>query len=365
MPKKIVLVTRDAAPSRCFKRLEPVLRERGFDVVLFIGDGKPLAETMDEIGFAASHASVVVLGMSSSAELARPEIAAGEAAKRAGVPYGFYGDVSRCWGRARSGAWFEGLASGAAFYFGVTQEDTDTAREVFPSAKLIGTGNPLREEMAFPHFTREEVRAKLNIAPEEKLVLVPGGKFAAGNLSMWAMIMDSLASLTNYDLRFQLVLAIHPGDRTPYALDAASKKEMVLYDELLSCSPIPARIINKDILTASDIVSGADIVVEWGSSIGIEGAYQNVPVISLGLEILRRRLERASDVRIPEAVNAGLSELVSADTNKLADTIQRLLTPDGFAPMRERQQKLCPKPAERGAALRKIADAIEDLTKEA
>lgn len=360
MNRKAVLVGRDAAPSGCFKRLEPILKERGFDVSLIVGEGKPLTKTTEEIALTASHASVLLLGMSSSFELAQPEIVAGNAARNAGVPYGFYGDVPRCWARARKGAWFEELASDAVFYCGVTQADADAAREVFPKAQLIGTGNPLREEMAFPRFIREEVRAQLNVAPEEKLVLAPGGKFAAGNMASWVVVMDALSLLAGDGKRFQLVLTTHPGDRIPHAIDAATQKEMKLYEELVSFSPVPARIVG-DVLTTSDMVPGADIIVEFGSSIGIEGAYQNVPVVSLGFEILFRRLEQVSGTRTLEAVGDEISELVVADISKLAETIRGLLTEEGFARMRARQQELCPKPTERGAALRKIADAIMQI----
>ncbi len=362
--KKVVLVARDAAPSGCFKLLEPVLKERGFEVDLFIGEGKPLVRTPGDIELAVRYTDIVVLGMSSSLEPAEPEIVAGRAAGISGVPYGLYGDVLRCWARARAGAWFEGLAPGAAFYFGVTQTDADAAGEVFPNAKLIGTGNPLREEMAFPRFTREEVRAKLNIAPEEKLVLAPGGKFAAGNMASWTMVIDALSLLTKDGQRFQLVLATHPGDRTPYAVDAATKKEMKLYDELVSFSPVPARIVSKDVFRTYEMVPGVDIIVEFGSSIGIGGAYQNVPVVTLGFEVLFREIERESGSRTLEAVSNGVSELVAADASKLAEAIKCLLTNSGFASMRIRQQELYQKPTEteRGAALRKIADAIAQIT---
>lgn len=361
MIRKAVLVGRDAAPSGCFKRLEQILKESKIHVDLIVGEGKPLTKTMERITLAASHATVVVLGMSSSLEFAHPEIAAGNAARNAGVPYGFYGDVLRCWARARKGAWFEELAPDVSFYFGLTQADADAAREVFPNAQLIGTGNPLREEMAFPRFTREEVRAKLSIMPEEKMVLAPGSKFTAGNMASWVVVVDALWFLTGKGQRFNLVLATHPGDRTSYAIDADTQKAMKLYEELVSFSPIPAKIVAKDVFTTSDMVPGADIIVEFGSSIGIEGAYQNVPVVSLGFEILFRRLESASSFRTPEAVIDGISESVAGDASKLADAIRRLLTPEGFAPMRARQQELCPKPTERGAALRKIADAIAQI----
>ncbi|OGY65335.1 MAG: hypothetical protein A3A16_02715 [Candidatus Harrisonbacteria bacterium RIFCSPLOWO2_01_FULL_44_18] len=363
MNRKAVLIARDFAPSGCFKRLEPILKERGFDVDLFIGEGKPLIKTAEEIALAASHASVVILGMSSSLELAQPEIAAGEATRTAGVPYGFYGDVPRCWARARNGAWFEKLAPATAFYFGVTQADADVAHEVFPNARLVGTGNPLREEMAFPRFTRDEVRSKLGVAIDEKIVLAAGGggQFGVGNMASWTIVMEALSLLRAKGQRFQLILATHPGDRTPYAIDAATQKEMKLYDKLIFFSPVPARIVGREVLTTSDMVPGADIIVEFGGSIGIEGAYQNVPVVSLGFEVLFRILERISGNRVLEAVGSGLSELVVADASKLADKIRILLTADGFVQMRARQQELCPRPTERGAALRKMADVIEQI----
>jgi len=359
--KRVVLVGRDAAPSGCFKQLEPILKERGFEVNLIVGEGKPLTKSIEEIASTVSGANVVVLGMSSSLELAQPEIFAGSVAKNAKVPYGFYGDVPRCWARAQKGSWFEELAPDAAFYFGVTQSDADMAHEVFSNAQLIGTGNPLREEMAFPHFTREEVRAKLNILPEEKMILSPGNKFAAGNMILWAVIMDALKFLEEENQCFQLILAIHPGDRTPYAIDATTQKEMNLYEELISFSPVPARIVNKDVFTTSDMVSGADIIVEFGSSIGIEGAYQNIPVVNLGFEILFRQWEQVLDTRMLETASDGSSEIVVADASKLAETIQRLLTVDGFARMLEHQQEQYPKTKKRGTSLRNLADTIEQI----
>lgn len=361
--KRVVLVGRDAAPSGCFKRLEPVLKDRGFDVTLFIGDGKPLPNSLSEISAGVAAGGILLLGMSSSLELSEPEIVAGKAAMAVGVPYGFYGDVPLCWGRARPGAWFEELASGAQFYCGITQADADAAASVFPNARLLGTGNPLREEMAFPSFTRDEVRTKLGIAPEEKMVLAPGGKFAAGNMASWVVLMDALNYLVLSGRRFQLVLATHPGDRTAHAVDPATSKPMRLYEELALLGSVSTSVVPKETLTTSDMVPGADIIVEFGSSIGIEGAYQGVPVVTLGFDPLFRRLEKVSGSRDIEAVTDGLSMLVHANFLVLAQAIGHLLTPHGFAPMRARQLELCPRPTDRGAALRNIANAIVQVAR--
>ena len=94
--KNVVLVARDAAPSRAFSNLIPILQNIGFNVNLCAGDGKPLTRRAEEIICAVEAADLVVLGMSSSEELATPEILAGKTALDFGIPYGFYGDVRRC-----------------------------------------------------------------------------------------------------------------------------------------------------------------------------------------------------------------------------------------------------------------------------
>ena len=352
--RKAVLVAQDAAPSGCFKRLEPVLKEKGFDTVLMIGEGKStmLADEMqDKIYEEATNANIVVLGMSSSQELAKPEITAGDAAQSFSVPYGFYGDVPNCWGRARAGSWFDFLAPDTSFYFGINQKDADEAEQIFPRAKCITTGNPLREEMAFPRFTREEVRTKLGIAPDEKLVLAPGDKFAAGNMATWSTAIDALTLLQRNGEKIQLVLATHPGDRTP----------QTLYEELVSFSPIPTRIITKDILSSSDLVPGADIIIGSGGSICIEGAYQQIPLICSCSEAMLKRIESINGSRKIEAVENAIAEFINS-AEDLASWITALTTNTlGRKIMRQRQRKLYPKPTERGVALRKMADAIDAI----
>jgi len=356
------LIANDIAPSLAFTKLEPVLRERGYDVALVVNDGKPVKRSEQEIVRAVSGATVVVLGMSSAEALAGIEILAGREAKEAGIPYGFYSDIPRCWARARPGAWFEDLAEGASFYFGVNDEDAEGARDVLPHAILTATGNPLREEMAFPSLSRQESRNKLGIVDNEKMILASGGKFAAGNMAQWSLIMDALALLDETtDLHLHLILAPHPGDRTPHAIDRDSGEEMKLYEKLVSFSPVTTRIVNKDLLTTSNMVPGADIICEHGSSIGIEGAYQGIPVISIGNEILIRRMFAVTGTRELEAVQNGISTFVGTNAEELANQISRLLTPEGFEPMRKRQLACCPKPTERGAALKKMADAIEKI----
>jgi len=228
-------------------------------------------------------------------------------------------------------------------------------------SRCFGTGNPLREEMAFPRFTRDEVRDRLGVAEDEKLILVPGAQYTWITLSQWVVVMDALWRLCEHGQRFQLIFTLHPGDRTPYAKDKETGEHLEIYEHLLAYSPVSARIVDTGEMTTSEIVPGADVIVEFGGSIGIEAAYQRIPVVTLGFEPLFRIFEEVGGTRVPEAAGNGISELVMADASRLAETIQRLLTADGFVKMRARQKELCPKPTECGAVLRQMADAIEQV----
>lgn len=349
----IVMVARDAAPSGCFRRLVPVLVDRGFDTCLMIGDGRPLGQSNEEIVSAVFDASLVLLGMSSSAELAEPEIIAGTAAASNKVPFGFYGDVPRCWARARPGVWFGSLAAKASFYFGVNDSDAKASGAVFPEAMCIGTGNPLREDMAFPKCTRDYVRSRLGASSTERLVLAPGDKFAAGNMTTWTVVMEALSLLANRQgaNQYRLLLSRHPGDRT----------DQSLYDELIKWSPVPVEMVGREVLTASDMIPGIDLVVDFGGSIGIEAAYNRIPVISLQTEVQLEILKAKNGNRDLELVECVAAKVVGVNASLLASAIYELLTEAAFKPMRWSQEKFYPKPAKRGEAVRKIVDALESM----
>ncbi len=360
---RIVCVARDAAPSRAFTRLEPELTKRGHAVQLFVGDGKPITASLDAVRGAASEASIVVLGMSSSKELAEPELVAGRVARDGGIPYGFYGDVRRCFNRARPGAWFEELAEHAAFYFGVNGEDALSAREVFQKAMLEGTGNPLREDMAYPTFSRAEVRQKLGIADDEFMVLCPGGKCATVNIATWVAVQDALAVLDSR--KWRMILATHPGDRTPEAVDLKDGKPLKIYDDLVQFAPVKTQFVSKEVLGSSELVPGADLVVEFGSSIGMEAAAQGIPVVTYCTGVAEKRNEKASGTRVTELVELNVSIAAGRlqGLRRLSDVIDGLLIGRADAAhLRSCQLFEFPK-AERGAAIRKMADALETIAR--
>ncbi len=364
--KRIVLVGHDAAPSGCFERLASVLEERGFQVVKFLGFGKPRTNTDEGVVETVSQADIVLLGFSSTAELSQSALVAGQAAQANGIPYGFYGDIPFIWTLGRT--WFSELASNAAFYCGIKPNEPAKAQKVFPKARFVNTGNPLREEMAFPKYTRAEVRWQLGLEPEEKAILLTTLKSPGCNMAQLGILMEALAGLKHSGHRFQLLVSCHPGDRTPFAVDPGAKddpKPMGLYEELLSYSPVPSQMVDRAVLTGSELVPGMDLIVQFDSSLAREASFHQIPVITLGLEILLRQFEQETGKRITEAEEQGLSVPVSGNPLIIANTIHDLLTPENdsltLQTLRANQRGLCAKPVERGAALRQIADLVESV----
>lgn len=187
---KAVLVARDAAPSYAFKLLKPELERRGVEVADYLGEGKPLDSPPASILISVQRAAnVVVSGMSSSNELAEPEIAACRAALAEGIPFGFYGDTYHCHERAREGAWFGEFREPAAFYFAINENEARAAKNVFPNALCVATGNPLWENFAFPKQNRAQVRQVFEIADDEFVILSPGGKSPVVNILVWSALI--------------------------------------------------------------------------------------------------------------------------------------------------------------------------------
>jgi hypothetical protein len=153
---KITLVEYDMAPSQCFARLTSTLlaTQDNHDVTLFAGGGKPMQYSDEVVKSFVLQSDFVLLGMSSSAEFADIEMKAGAWAQAAGIPYGFYSDVPLAVDRARPGGWFHNLAQTARLVVGLVPNDISVLKTLFPAAHVVATGNPLREEMSFPSFTR-------------------------------------------------------------------------------------------------------------------------------------------------------------------------------------------------------------------
>jgi hypothetical protein len=354
--KKILLVARDAAPSGAFKLLIPALRKKGYYVTSILGEGKEIPDSLHEITQLVTNADIVILGMSSSRELANKEIFAASIAQKAKIPFGFYGDVPDCYQRAREGAWFEPFANDTAFYFGINEADAEAAKKVFVNAKTFATGNPVREADAFPKFTNEEIRSKLNISSDTVVILAPGGKFPAANATTWTLVMDSMAWMQGLSKqKYMLLISTHPGDPAT-AAQKQNGEPLDMYGELMSYSPVPVKMVTKDIFNTTDLLPAASLVIDFGGSIGINAAYQQIPAISLGFGIWENYFEKFSGKKTIEAVETGISILANPDN--LKEIMHKLLIGFGSEELKQQQQKMYPKPAEKDMAVNAMTAAL-------
>lgn len=368
---KVCMVARDAAPSRAFVRFKTELERRGHEVCGFLGDGKPLSVSLDEIGNKVEDMDIAVIGMSSSEELAEPELAALAAAHTCDVSFGFYLDTANCHNRE----WFGEYRNQARFFFAVNEREQKKVAAAYPEALVVATGNPLREDAFFPKFTHNQVREKLGVTKEETLVLAPGGKSPVVNILVWGALLEALARVPNRMIR--VALTCHPGDRTPFAIDPAvvqdvygegiEKAQLNLYGDLVKFAPksaIPMKVgfVLKSVISTDDMVPGADLIVEFASTIGINAAAQRKPVVSIDTAIGMQRLFSASKTPNTESVELGLAASCRAGNSEgMVNCIANLLVPNGFAPYRAKQEEECPTPAKQGEAVKLMADELERL----
>lgn len=345
---EIVLVGRDVAPSGCLSKVKEGLIGKGMQVVDFLGNGGPLNASEETIKQAVAKAYVVLTGMSSSPELAREELAAADFADRNGITYGFYADTFGSYKRP----WFSHLRDGANFVFVVDQEEAEDAGKYFKNAKIVVSGNPFWEEFCFPRLSYHQTREVLGVFDDEKMILCPGSKALTVNIAFFSAVIDAVHLLTDGDTRkFKIFLAIHPGDHN----------DLCAYGELVKFSSVPVKIITYDMMLMSDMVPGADIVVESASTVGIEAAHQRKPVIDYFTEIALSRLYEASGSRLwkPCCLGAAIEVLsYRGGPAELAQMIDYYLFRGGDKIMRLHQEKAYPIPSEKGFTVRLIQDTV-------
>ncbi len=375
---RILLVARDKAPSEAFTRLCDHLRSRSHEPSAFLGNGKPFATPLTDIAALAGKADIVLTGMSSSAELAEPEIAAATAAAEAGVPFGFYGDRYGAHERAAEGKWFAVFRQSASFFFALNKEEALAATGVFKNARCVATGNPVWEDFAFPKFTRAEVRDRLGVDEKTKVVLAPGSKSPVVNILVWGLLIEACANIPGA----LVLLAPHPGDRACDAIDPAVLKQVAgalftslgevvaafaarasagIYTDLVEFAGLPVRLLGKDVKT-SDLLPGADLVAEWGSTIGIEAAHLRIPIVSISTRIGRKRLASISGSEEWELSRLGVAEEADVGFDFLS-ILNQMFNEQGIPlkNLRDRQEEVFPVPPTKGAAVAKMAAALESL----
>ncbi len=361
---RALLIARDVAPSQILERVQFELHSRGHETFSVLGSGKAIEFDSDSIVAMVLSSNFVLVGMSSTAELSKEEIFAAQIAMDNSIPFGFICDIFDCYKRP----WFAPFREKAGKLFVVAEAEIAEAKALFPNAEVVASGNPCWEDF-FDRMSLEEEKTlwdRYGLSPERKTILAVGGKDLMLNMAFFGGVI-SAASYNERLARsneaahleklpkFQVLLSVHPGDpndasiygslmnsdggglsRVPVALDKGTKPEKLL--------------------------AIADLVVVLGSSVGIAAACQRKPVINYFTELYRKKIEDGGGWPWKPCSELGIAELVTDCERPHLSEMISWLTQEGSSwwsqAMRIRQEKAFPELREKGAAVRKICDAL-------
>lgn len=345
---KVFLLGNMVASAEAFERLAPELERRGADVVPCLAHGKSYPMDLEHMLAYVRLADAVVLGTACSPDLAVEELAAAKTAIDFGVPFILYADTYGTWNRA----WFHEVTKKAAAVFVINNDEAEKARAVFPGINIIAAGNPTWEAFAFPKVSREQVRAKLGISPNVKIILCPFGKNFKVNVLHAGRVMDTF-SADGFWPPFQIILAPHPGDKDNSPEDYS----------FLTKLQIPVRVVPKAEMATLDVLVGTDVIADHASSIGIAAGHLRIPNVSCFTEVGLKHLEKETGSRVWPPCTLGVSYYVPP-TELLSVVMRPLVNLADSALHRkiwERQEAVYPVPEELGAAVRKMADVLEQI----
>jgi len=306
--RDIVLVAQDAAPSAAFKLLSAELAGRGFHTRPFLGEGtkQDIGDMSQRIAEAITNARILLLGMSSSPELARCELAAGMYADTCNVPVALLADSWDCISRE----WFKPLRRTTSIVFVVDEEERAIAKRLFPATYILVSGNPLWQNAKYTPISRGETRMRLGLEARERMVFCALTKNAEVNLELLRALVVAVQLP-----RTRGIVGFHPGDQT----------DLAVYDKVSGGNRriTIAKGSSKETLTA------ADVVLNGTSGVGIEAVVQGIPVLEFKGPAIREEEDRIypSGWRLPERYpglvrEAGLCNLELTLAELLARDVQ-------------------------------------------
>lgn len=367
--KKVLLVARDKAPSLALGQLaERLLEENVCFYHPMLGHGEPLQASLNDIRQAAIKVDVVITGMSSSEELATPEVAASEAAIQAGKKVIWYGDL---FGTVLRPC-FSHMRKNVRMLWVLDRYEQQDAANYYPaSTEIVVTGNPAIEQAYFPEWDRATAREKLGASDNDFVLIVPGGKEfeIIKNLYTEAVIVAHRIHKKT-GMRFKIFLATHPGDRN---LDNEEKRKQYFDLEISDRDGFTVKVLTKaDGLPTPKIISAGDGMISSMSTTGIDAAIQRVPVIDIITPYALERFKESSGGRtkwgpgelgISKALyNFGAGDYTeSADV--LLESVENIFFGQDRSTMIETQKKAYP-PITEPVVVTKMLDALKGVLAE-
>lgn len=354
--KKVVFVGNDVGACKPLDLVASQLEKTGIEVVRHFAMGKPMDPLDRDL---LGGASLVVSGMSTSAQLAERELSAVEWANHSGVPVALFADMPN----AAARPWFSGKNVAAVFVVG--ERDLNKAQECFPGSKVSKTGNPAFDLYFLPpKRSREMVRAELNISSSAFLVLVAGGKSPAVSMLTLGGVVSAMRTFhglrSGADSVDSLVaFSLHVGDRTPCEF----------YEDLVPFCGVPLRIFSDKVAKSVDLLAAADMLVSSYTTLEVEAACQRIPVAEF---VIYEAEERFASVNMTREWPAYDTDKIVLSTDgqvfNLAQRIEdvyssRVLgkTVGSVFALRERQEKAWPKPDGEMGNTKAMAAAIIEL----
>lgn len=324
---KVMLLAVDVGPCKNLDFVSKALEEEGCEVIRCLGYGRP--DTITNIYAvleSVRRQDVLVTGMSSSPELAALEMQALRAAPGYCARV-LFADTFSVVGRP----WFKELRNEVDL---VIVPDEGEIRAVTGSTgSFFAGGVPLWEQFACKPGEREEYRGRLGVAEDVFLAMVVGGKKTEINVELFTAASEQVRKAACRQARdFQVVLSIHPGDRT----------DPSAYQGIGEISP----------LGASETLKASDLVICSYSTLSIEAACIGVPAIDYLTVAARNRFRENTGTADWPPIVRGLTDAAYVP-DQLARMIGGVLVESGDL----RQPRY---PVNPGAAKR-IAERILDM----
>ena len=360
---RIVLPAGDFSQSKNLEELAVELKRRGHAVESFLAFGKKeLLGNPERASEEASQADLVVVGICDNNLV---DLAVCKAAIESG-------------GRVKLGLLSTGYASHRHEAFVETRAHADLVilseqgaceetQRLFPKAKVVVTGDPIWDQHVFDLQPQEEVAKLLEIEAGECVILAPLVRDTVRDFLLAKDLAEAALLLKRKDgVRPRVIFGLHPGDKPE-----GKEKMRRLASSLSECIEVPIKVTDRNAdgttdivpVKTTDIVPVCNIVVTSISSVDTAAAMWEKPSIAYlhwdADEHLRKLFGDApwqpTDV---DMVSSGLRKASAYD---LYAQIKILLTPEGYAFQKQRQEHCYPRPTEKGAIIRTMADEVEKL----
>ncbi|NUM25837.1 MAG: hypothetical protein HUU49_04450 [Candidatus Buchananbacteria bacterium] len=337
--KSITLVARDMGGSEALGLLAEYLGSVGWQTHTFLGYGKQIASLNDLQG-AVEGSDITLCGMSSSPELAAPELTAFDLAKATGKKFGFFADIFNSHRRT----WLQDQLRQADVFFVLNEDEAAKARQHLPGVNVVVTGNPVWERFAFPKFTATEIRSQLGLN-DGRVLLVVGTKELLINIALVSAVLNLVH---RHNWHCQIVYSFHPGDRNPVAL----------YEPLVAWSGGKIQLVLPETMAGTDIVPAADVIVDSFSTIGIQAGFLRKPVVTYASGLALGRLKVITGQEMWEPIEQGY---VMSGRND--EELQRALLSvfSGNSGLRQKQEAMFLIPTELGRSVGLLAAELERL----